>query len=122
MPRKSKFELLTAQAQRLFALRLYFALHIIAFIVALVLTRGRLARSGIIFIIWIVALLIHAVYFALVENREATLRQTYQNMNESESSDKLKHDELDDDQNYYTIGADGELIRMDETQDRQEHH
>lgn len=116
MPRKSKVELMTAQAQRLFAQRIYFATHIIIFLAALALTRGRLLRVGVIFIIWVMLLLLHAVYFALNENREAMLRRTYQTMTTDEDPfDEVTHEELDDEQNYYTIGADGELVRIDET-------
>ena len=121
MPRKSKTDLLIQQAQRLFVQRLYIATHLILFVLALVLSRGRVARLGILFAVWVALLLLHAVYYALYENREAVLRRNYQSMDDNEyvstENDEVVQPDVDNEKQkdgYYTVGTDGELIPLDE--------
>ena len=111
MPQKTKTDLLIEQAQRLFVQRVYIATHLIAFILALVLTRGKIARLGIVFVIWIAVFMLHAVYFALYENREAVLRRNYED--DYNATVKGKNDDSEAD-SYYTLGTDGELIPLDD--------
>jgi len=112
MPQKTKSDLLIEQAQRLFVQRVYIVTHVIAFILALVLTRGKVARLGILFVIWVAVFMLHVVYFALYENREAVLRRNYED-DYSDNTLKGKNDDSEAD-GYYTLGTDGELIPLDD--------
>lgn len=111
MPQKTKSDLRIEQAQRLFVQRVYIVTHIVAFILAIVLTRGKVAGLGILFVIWTAVFMLHAVYFALYENREAVLRRNYED--DYNATVKGKNDDSETD-GYYTLGTDGELIPLDD--------
>lgn len=126
------------QARKLFRRRLLYALHIIAFIGAMVLTRGRLVRYLPLLEIWVLLLLAHTVYLALYESFAGRLRkgadargarqreeraasrmadaQPGEDIGEDAVEKAKREDEAQGGDGYYTIGSDGELIPLSEAE------
>ena len=139
MSDKIEHKTLREQSEKLFRRRLFFALHILAFIGVMLLTRGRLVRVLPLLEIWVLLLLAHTVYLALYETREGTIRKEHDNRIAREREEraasraaeeasrefapeevhmerpveKAKHD---GDDGYFTIGSDGELIPLSESE------
>lgn len=121
------------QAKKLFRRRLLYALHIIAFIGVMVLTRGRLVRYLPVLEIWALLILAHTVYLALYESFAGRLRKSADaraarareeraatrmavDADDDEIEKTKREDEARGGDGYFTLGSDGELIPLSEAE------
>lgn len=113
-------DLLQRQAQKLYAQRVYFAVHSALFIVVMLLTEGAMFRRGrLLLAAWIVLVMLHGIILALYENRESVLRKAYRDRVAAQQEEKPKRDE-----GGFVAGldADGELIFTDFDEERARQH
>ena len=113
--RKDPAELIREQAQRLFAQRVYILAHMTIFLALMVITSGRLARLGVVFAAWVIVLFGHFIFYSLYEQRESVIRRSYEKRKRLEQNHNLAEDDV-----FYDIGEDGELIYEDDDVHRQQ--
>lgn len=125
------YEAMRAEARRLFRVRVLYVLHIVLFIGAMVLTRGRLMRVLPLLELWALVLLAHTVVLALFEVRAGAVRTTYEReygspdeardrLDKAKQDDRAQAEAVNEDEGYFTVGDDGELIPLDEVEDGQD--
>jgi hypothetical protein len=114
MVEQKDFDTIRRDAERLFRMRVSFALNTAAFVLAILITEGALIfRWRLLLTVWLVVWMLHGVVLALYEIREGDVRQAAEAL-------RIKRKRDEGTAGAFGLGEDGELVRLADDGDEAE--